>query len=118
MATTSILATAGTFAVEPFAMPTSQSDWRAGVLVTRAVNGNLGDRARRMFRLSWPMAPALAARALRAHYAANVNAPVDLDVPTTGVVKAMWWRPPRISMVVPGSVSMEAQLVEALITDT
>ena len=117
MAQTSILATAGEIHLEPHALPTVRSDWRAGALLTRAINGNLGNRARRTFRLRWPIAPARAARALREHYAANVNAPFDLDVPTTGAVKVFWAGPPRISAAGAGSVSMSAEFVEALITD-
>lgn len=116
MAYTSVLATAGTFGIE-YQPPTAQSDWRSGALITRAVNGNLGSRARRVFTLDWDVAPARMGWALREHYVLNLNKTFALDVPGTGQVLALWHKPPRISARKSGAVSMHAELIEALNSD-
>ena len=114
----SVLDTAGSASFTPRAAVT-QSDWRLGILETGHINGaTAGARHRRQITLSWPLASAATARAVRAHYDANAHDAFEVYLAgESSATDVIYLQPPTIQAAGNRAFSINVQLEQALITD-
>ena len=111
------LDTAGFVSIESEHPTTAHADASNGVLFTHVKNGNIGDRSKRTFTLSWPTASHGLSRNVRDHWESNAHAAFKFNLAGGEEVDVIYKDSPRFQQRTATSTAITVTLEEALTID-